>query len=88
MGRYQRLYVFHANGAFHIRYYVTELVPGKPEQVQKSEGLRSKDNKHHGTTCKAVRCFYMHRLACDFCHCASAVCFVTSINFAKRGMSR
>ena len=55
MGRYQRGYVFHANGAFHIRYYVTELVNGKPERVQKSERLCSKDNKHHSTTCKAVQ---------------------------------
>ena len=55
MGRYQRGYVFHANGAFHIRYYVTELINGKPERVQKSVRLCSKDDKHHSTTCKAVQ---------------------------------
>jgi len=27
-------YVFHANGVFHIRYYVTELINGKPERIQ------------------------------------------------------
>jgi len=47
MGRYQRGYVFHANGAFHIRYYVTALVNGKPERVQKSG--RPLDGREAGT---------------------------------------
>jgi len=46
---------FSCNGAFHNRYYVTELVNGKPERVQKSVRLCSKDDKHHSTTCKAVQ---------------------------------
>jgi integrase len=55
MGRYQRGHVFEQHGAFHVRYYVTEIVDGKPQRVQRSERLCSKDNKHHSTKCKPVQ---------------------------------
>lgn len=55
MGRYQRGHVFQQHGAYHVRYYVTEILNGKPQRVQRSERLCSKDNKHHSTTCKPVK---------------------------------
>src|SRR5579864_974278 len=43
MGRYQKGYVYQAFGAWHVRYYVTELVDGKPVRKQKSSKLCNKD---------------------------------------------
>jgi integrase len=40
--RHQAGYVFAANGAFHVRYYVTAVVDGQLKRVQKSERLCSK----------------------------------------------
>ena len=34
MGRYQTGYVYEAFRAFHVRYYATEIVDGKPKRVQ------------------------------------------------------
>jgi integrase len=55
MARYQSGHVFEAHGAYHVRYYATEIVDGKPQRVQRSKRLCTKDNKHHSTTCKAVK---------------------------------
>src|SRR6516164_10871229 len=55
MGRHQRGHVFEAHGAFHVRYYLTEIVDGHPKRVQRSHRLCTKDNKHFSTSCKAVR---------------------------------
>jgi integrase len=55
MARYQSGHVFEAHGAYHVRYYETEIVDGKPQRVQRSKRLCTKDNKHHSTTCKAVK---------------------------------
>lgn len=55
MARYQSGHVFEAHGAFHVRYYVTEIVDGKPQRVQRSKRLCTKDNKHHSVTCKPVK---------------------------------
>jgi hypothetical protein len=55
MGRYQRGHVFEGHGAFHVRYYVTEIVDGQPRRVQRSERLCAKDNKHHSMKCKPVQ---------------------------------
>lgn len=55
MGRYQRGHVFEQHRAFHVRYYVTEIVDGQPLRVQRSERLCAKDNKHHSTKCKPVQ---------------------------------
>jgi len=55
MARYQSGHVFEAHGAFHVRYYVTEIVDGQPKRVQRSKWLCKKDNKHHSKTCKAVK---------------------------------
>jgi hypothetical protein len=55
MARYQSGHVFEAHGAFHVRYYVTEIVDGQPKRVQRSKWLCKKDNKHHSRTCKAVK---------------------------------
>jgi hypothetical protein len=42
MGRYQTGYVYEAFGAFHVRYYATEIVDGKPKGVQESHYLYAK----------------------------------------------
>jgi hypothetical protein len=55
MARYQSGHVFEAHGAYHVRYYETEIVDGKPQRVQRSKRLCTKDNKHHSVTCKAVK---------------------------------
>jgi len=55
MARYQQGYIFEAFNAFHVRYYVTEIVDGKPKRVQRSQRLCAKDNRHHSTTCKPVQ---------------------------------
>jgi integrase len=56
MGRHQTGYIFEsASGAFHIRYYTTEIVDGQPQRVQKSHLLCRKDNKYFSKTCKAVK---------------------------------
>ena len=43
MERYQRGYVFEASNAFHVRYYVNEIVNGEPKRVQRSQRLCGKD---------------------------------------------
>src|SRR5260370_42134595 len=55
--RHQRGYVYEASNAFHVRYYVTEIVDGAPERVQRSKRLCDKDrNTGHGTkSAKAVQ---------------------------------
>ena len=56
MGRHQTGYIFEsASGAFHVRYYTTEIVDGQPKRVQKSHLLCRKDNKYFSRTCKAVK---------------------------------
>jgi hypothetical protein len=52
MGRYQRGHVYEAFGAFHVRYYQTELAAGQPKRVQRSQRLCAKDHKHHTVKCK------------------------------------
>jgi hypothetical protein len=36
MAGHQRGYIHEAFGAFHVRYYVTEIVEGKPVKKQRS----------------------------------------------------
>ena len=55
MSRYQSGHIYEASGAFFVRYYVTEIVDGRPTRVQRSYRLCSKDDKHHSRTCKAVK---------------------------------
>ena len=55
MGRYQSGHIYEASGAFFVRYYVSEIVDGRPTRVQRSYRLCSKDDKHHSRTCKAVK---------------------------------
>jgi len=57
MERYQRGYVFEASNAFHVRYYVNEIVNGEPKRVQRSQRLCGKDRStgHGSKTAKAVR---------------------------------
>jgi len=55
MGRYQRGHVFERHGAFHIRYYDSEIIDGQPRRVQRSERLCSKDNRHYSIGCKPVQ---------------------------------
>lgn len=55
MGRFQTGYIYEAFGAFHVRFYDSEIIDGKPTRVQKSHRLVSKDQKYHSRTCKAVR---------------------------------
>jgi len=63
MSRYQSGYVYEASGAFFVRYYVTEIVDGKPARVQSSYRLCAKDDKHHSRTCKAVKQLAADRMA-------------------------
>ena len=50
MARHQRGYIYEASGAFHVRYYVTEIVSGKPVKKQRSHKLCDKDrNTGHGS---------------------------------------
>ena len=55
MGRHQRGYIYEAFGAFHVRYYVLELVDGQEKRVQRSHKLAAKDSKYHSSSCKAIR---------------------------------
>jgi integrase len=56
MGRHQTGYIFEsASGAFHVRYYTTEIVEGQPRRVQKSRLLCHKDDRHFSKSCKAVK---------------------------------
>ncbi|MGO9433278.1 MAG: tyrosine recombinase XerC [Terracidiphilus sp.] len=56
MGRHQTGYIFESSsGAFHVRYYTTEIVDGQPKRVQKSHLLSREDDKHFSRTCKAVK---------------------------------
>ena len=57
MARHQRGYIYEASGAFHVRYYVTEIVEGKPEKVQRSHRLCAKDRStgHGSRSAMAVR---------------------------------
>jgi hypothetical protein len=47
MGRYQRGHILEQHGAFHVRYYTTEIVDGQPKRAQRSERLCLEGNKHH-----------------------------------------
>jgi integrase len=56
MTRHQQGYIFQsASGAFHVRYYATELQDGAAVRVQRSHLLAHKDEKHFSKTCKAVK---------------------------------
>jgi len=55
MTRYQQGHIYEAFDAFHVRYYQTQIVDGKPKRVQKSRKLCDKDHKHHSCACKPVR---------------------------------
>ena len=56
MARLQRGHIFEAFGAFHVRYYVTELVDGKPVRKQKSERLCTNDANHRLECNKRGKC--------------------------------
>ncbi|MGB6383661.1 MAG: site-specific integrase, partial [Terriglobales bacterium] len=56
MARFQRGHIFEAFGAFHVRYYVTELVDGKPVRKQKSERLCANDARHKLECNKRGKC--------------------------------
>jgi integrase len=57
MARHQRGYIYEAANAFHVRYYVTEIVEGKPVKKQRSHRLCTKNrNTGHGSpSAMAVR---------------------------------
>ena len=57
MARHQRGYIYEASGAFHVRYYFTEIVEGKPAKKQRSQRLCTKNrNTGHGSrSAMAVR---------------------------------
>jgi integrase len=55
MSRYQSGHIYEASGAFFVRYYVSEIVDGKPTRAQRSYRLCSKDDKYHSRTCKPVK---------------------------------
>jgi hypothetical protein len=54
--RHQQGHIYERFGAFHVRYYKTELVDGKLARVQKSKRLCAKDDRRYkSSTCKAVK---------------------------------
>jgi integrase len=57
MARHQRGYIYEASNAFHVRYYVTEIVEGKPVKKQRSHRLCTKDRStgHGSPSAMAVR---------------------------------
>jgi hypothetical protein len=55
MARYQQGHIYERFGAFHVRYYTTEIENGQPVRRQRSHMLCRKDEKHHSRTCKPVR---------------------------------
>jgi integrase len=55
MSRHQSGHIYEASGAFFVRYYVSEIVDGKPTRVQRSYRLCDKDAKYHSRTCKPVK---------------------------------
>ena len=57
MARHQRGHIYEASSAFHVRYYVTEIVEGKPAKKQRSHRLCTKDRHtgHGSPSAMAVR---------------------------------
>jgi integrase len=57
MARHQRGYIYEASGAFHVRYYFTEIVEGKPAKKQRSQRLCTKNRAtgHGSPSAMAVR---------------------------------
>jgi integrase len=57
MARHQRGHIYEASGAFHVRYYSTEIVEGKPLKKQRSHKLCDKDRStgHGSPSAMAVR---------------------------------
>src|SRR5438045_3272626 len=56
MGRHQTGHIFESkSGAFHVRYYTSQIVNGQLRRVQRSHLLCRKDSKHFSKTCKAVK---------------------------------
>ncbi len=55
--RHQRGYIYEAHNAFHVRYYITEIVKGKSKRVQRSKRLcdKNRDTGHGSKSAKAVR---------------------------------
>jgi integrase len=54
--RHQDGHIYEKHGAFHLRYYVTEMRDGKLTRVQRSRKLCDKDSRDHRyPTSKAVR---------------------------------
>ena len=55
--RHQHGYIYEASNAFHVRYYVSEIVNGESKRVQRSVRLCNKDrNTGHGSkSAKAVQ---------------------------------
>jgi hypothetical protein len=54
MARHQRGHIFEASNAFHVRYYFTEVVKGKPEKKQRSHRLCTKDRSTGHGSCSAM----------------------------------
>ena len=55
MGRLQRGHIYEASGAFYVRYYISKIVEGKKERVQRSERLCFKDHKYYAPNAKSVK---------------------------------
>ena len=53
--RHQRGHVFEQHGAWHVRYYVTEIIDCTPKRVQRSHRLCAKDRQHASRSSKTVR---------------------------------
>jgi hypothetical protein len=57
MSRHQRGYIYEAFGAFHVRFYLNEIVEGQTVRKQRSHRLCSKDRStgHGSKSATAVR---------------------------------
>jgi integrase len=55
MGRIQTGYIYESSGAFFVRYYVSEIVDGEPQRVQRSHRLCEKSEKYYARNAKSVK---------------------------------
>jgi integrase len=67
MGRYQKGYLYKAFGAWHIRYYQTEQVNGKPQRVQRSHRLEETNNQTKKTEARKLADNFMRTEVNAFC---------------------
>ena len=55
MGHLQRGYIYEASGWFYVRHYVSVIVNGESNRMQRSHRLVAKGGKYYSCDCKAVK---------------------------------